>query len=163
LRPRLAWRHALGWTQWKLAQQYNTLHPGARLADTRVSDYENWPHGGHRPSPRYLARLAATYRHGCTPAPLVHAHHPAHLPPPPPARAPRPPPHPPPPPPPGPGPPPPPPPQGRQRPPPRPPKASWRRPPTRPGGPPRQRLAPSRTPWPRNCPATWNRSPDRTR
>ncbi|MGH3900340.1 MAG: hypothetical protein ACRDTA_19265 [Pseudonocardiaceae bacterium] len=71
LRPRVAWRHALGWPQWKLAQRYNTIHPGARLSDHRVSEYENWPHGGAPPSLRYLARLAAAYGHGCTPSQLV--------------------------------------------------------------------------------------------
>jgi tetratricopeptide (TPR) repeat protein len=73
LRPRVAWRHALGWPQWKLAQQYNTRHPGSRLSDNRVSDYEAWPHGGNPPSLRYLVQLAATYGHGCTPAQLVDA------------------------------------------------------------------------------------------
>lgn len=73
LRPRVAWRHALGWPQWKLAQQYNTVHPGGRLADNRVSEYEAWPHGGSPPSLRYLAQLAATFGHGCTPAQLVDA------------------------------------------------------------------------------------------
>ena len=72
-RLRLAWRLALGWPQWKLAQRYNTLHPGARLSDHRVSEYENWPHGGAPPSLRYLARLAATYGHGCTVSQLVDA------------------------------------------------------------------------------------------
>jgi hypothetical protein len=71
LRPRLAWRHALGWPQWKLVQQYNTAHPGARLSDNRVSEYESWPHGGSPPSLRYLAGLAITYGHGCTPSQLV--------------------------------------------------------------------------------------------
>jgi hypothetical protein len=79
LRPRLAWRHALGWPQWKLAQQYNTQHPGARLSDNRVSEFEAWPHGGSPPSPRYLAQLAATYGHRCTPAQLVDADDLAHL------------------------------------------------------------------------------------
>lgn len=79
LRPRLAWRYALGWPQWKLAQVYNTLHPGAKLSDNRVSEYEAWPHGGATPSPRYLARLAATYGHGCTPAHLVDADDLQHL------------------------------------------------------------------------------------
>lgn len=79
LRPRMAWRHALGWPQWKLAQQYNTVHPGASLSDHRVSDYENWPHGGAPPSLRYLARLAATYGHGCTPSQLVDANDLEHL------------------------------------------------------------------------------------
>ncbi|MGH3886620.1 MAG: hypothetical protein ACRDSZ_08620 [Pseudonocardiaceae bacterium] len=73
LRPRVAWRHALGWPQWKLAQQHNTLHPGARLSDHRVSEYEAWPHGGSPPSLRYLARLATTFGHTCTPAQLVDA------------------------------------------------------------------------------------------
>lgn len=73
MRPRVAWRHALGWAQWKLAQRYNTAHPGAKLSDGRVSEYESWPHGGSRPSLRYLARLAATFGHGCTPAQLVDA------------------------------------------------------------------------------------------
>ncbi len=73
LRPRVAWRHALGWPQWKLAQQYNILHPGARLSDNRISEFEAWPYGGSPPSPRYLAQLAATYGHGCTPAQLVDA------------------------------------------------------------------------------------------
>jgi hypothetical protein len=79
LRPRVAWRHALGWPQWKLVQQYNTLHPGARLSDNRVSEFEAWPHGGSPPNPRYLAQLAATYGHGCTPAQLVDADDLEHL------------------------------------------------------------------------------------
>jgi len=79
LRPRVAWRHALGWPQWKLAQQYNTLHPGARLSDSRVSEFEAWPQGGCPPSLRYLARLAATFGHGCTPAQLVDADDLEHL------------------------------------------------------------------------------------
>ncbi|MGH3823239.1 MAG: helix-turn-helix domain-containing protein [Pseudonocardiaceae bacterium] len=79
LRPRVAWRHALGWPQRKLAQRYNTLHPGARLSDNRVSEFEAWPHGGSPPSPRYLAQLAVTYGHGCTPAQLVDADDLEHL------------------------------------------------------------------------------------
>ncbi|MGH3864851.1 MAG: hypothetical protein ACRDQ4_01715 [Pseudonocardiaceae bacterium] len=66
LRPRVAWRHALGWPQWKLAQRYNTDHPGARLSDNRISEFEAWPHGGCLPSLRYLAQLAVTFGHGCT-------------------------------------------------------------------------------------------------
>ncbi|MGH3905081.1 MAG: hypothetical protein ACRDTE_12940 [Pseudonocardiaceae bacterium] len=73
LRPRLAWRYARGWAQWKLALEYNTAHPGARLSDRRVSDHEHWPHGGTPPSLHYLANLAATFGHGCTPAQLVDA------------------------------------------------------------------------------------------
>jgi len=63
----------VGWPQWKVAQRYNTVHPGARLSDHRVSEYEIWPHGGNPPSVRYLARLAATYGHGCTPSQVVDA------------------------------------------------------------------------------------------
>lgn len=73
LRPRLAWRYALGWAQWKLALEYNTAHPGAKLSDRRVSDHENWPHGGTPPSLHYLTDLAATFGHGCTPAQLADA------------------------------------------------------------------------------------------
>lgn|GEM_PF-2097492 len=79
LRPRVAWRHALGWPQWKLAQWYNTAHPGARLSDNRVSEFEAWPYGGCPPSPRYLVQLAATFGHGCTPAQLVDADDLEHL------------------------------------------------------------------------------------
>lgn len=79
LRPRAAWRHALGWPQWKLAQQYNTAHPGARLSDHRVSEFEAWPHGGCPPTLRYLTRLAITFGHGCTPAQLVDADDLEHL------------------------------------------------------------------------------------
>jgi hypothetical protein len=71
LRPRVAWRYALGWSQWKLAQQYNAAHPGSRLSDNRVSEFEVWPQGGCQPSVRYLAQLAATFGHGCTAAQLV--------------------------------------------------------------------------------------------
>ncbi|MGH3916246.1 MAG: hypothetical protein ACRDTC_22990 [Pseudonocardiaceae bacterium] len=73
MRPRLAWRHALGWSQWKLAQHYNRLHPEAKLSDSRVSACESWPHGGRAPSVHYLARLATTYGHGCTPGQLADA------------------------------------------------------------------------------------------
>jgi len=81
LRPRLAWRHALGWPQWKLSLEYNTAHPGSRLSEQRISDHENWPHGGSPPSLNYLANLAATFGHGCTAAQLVDADDLAELPP----------------------------------------------------------------------------------
>ncbi|MGQ0776824.1 MAG: hypothetical protein ACT4NY_20805 [Pseudonocardiales bacterium] len=73
LRPRSAWRYALGWPQWKLAQEYNTRHPGAKLSESRISEFEAWPHGGSPPTLRYLVGLAATYGHGCTAAQLVDA------------------------------------------------------------------------------------------
>ncbi|HEU0087605.1 MAG TPA: hypothetical protein VFQ77_08140 [Pseudonocardiaceae bacterium] len=40
LRPRVAWRYALGWPQWKVTQEYNTRPPGAKVADNRISEYE---------------------------------------------------------------------------------------------------------------------------
>lgn len=43
------------------------------MSDHRVSECESWPHGGSPPSLRYLARLATTYGHGCTPSQLVDA------------------------------------------------------------------------------------------
>jgi len=73
LRPRVAWRHALGWPQWKVAQRYNTFHSGTNLSDNRISEFEGWPHGGNPPNLRYLVRLAATFGHGCTPSQLVDA------------------------------------------------------------------------------------------
>jgi hypothetical protein len=79
LRPRVAWRHALGWPQWKLAQQYNTAHPGATLSDHRISEFEVWPHGGCPPTLRHLTQLAITFGHGCTPAQLVDADDLEHL------------------------------------------------------------------------------------
>ncbi|MGH3914160.1 MAG: hypothetical protein ACRDTC_12250 [Pseudonocardiaceae bacterium] len=79
LRPRTAWRCALGWSQWKLAQHYNRLHPKAKLSDSRVSACESWPHGGRAPSVHYLARLATTYGHGCTPGQLADADDLEHL------------------------------------------------------------------------------------
>lgn len=70
-RPRAAWRYALGWPQWKLMQEYNRLHGVGSVSANRVSAHETWPYGGEPPSLRYLANLAATYGHGCTPARLV--------------------------------------------------------------------------------------------
>lgn len=68
-RPRLAWRHALGWPQWKLVQEYLVANPEARLTESRVSEYESWPFGGVKPSMDYLAGLAVTFR--CRIADLV--------------------------------------------------------------------------------------------
>ncbi|WP_419707719.1 hypothetical protein [Promicromonospora sp. NFX87] len=61
-RPRLAWRHALGWAQWKLVQEYLAANPEARLTESRVSEYESWPFGGVKPPMEYLAGLAVTFR-----------------------------------------------------------------------------------------------------
>lgn len=70
-RPRAAWRYALGWPQWRLMQEYNRLHGIASVNANRVSAHETWPYGGEPPSLRYLANLAETYGHGCTPADLI--------------------------------------------------------------------------------------------
>ncbi|TQL70289.1 hypothetical protein FB381_4219 [Nocardioides albertanoniae] len=65
-RPRRAWRAALGWTQWKAVQQYRTVNPDAPIDDSRLSRWENWPHGGSRPALEDLARLARAFGNGCT-------------------------------------------------------------------------------------------------
>lgn len=70
-RPRAAWRHALGWPQWKLMQKYREQHGVRSVSTSRVSAHETWPIGGEPPSPRYLANLAATYGHGCTVVDLI--------------------------------------------------------------------------------------------
>lgn len=72
-RPRTAWRYAVGWTQWKLAQEFNRAYPGSRLTEARISEYESWPFGGVRPTMRYLARLAALLAPSCTPEQLADA------------------------------------------------------------------------------------------
>jgi len=69
-RPRRAWRHALDWTQWKLVMEYRTV-TGASLDESRLSKWESWPHGGAAPTLEDLARLAATFGHGCTVVDLV--------------------------------------------------------------------------------------------
>lgn len=63
-RPRQAWRHAYGWTQDEVAQQYNRLLDGGPdiMTAKRISDYENWPHGGVKPTLRVLSALANIYR-----------------------------------------------------------------------------------------------------
>jgi len=73
VRPRTAWRYALGWTQWKLAQEFNRANPGARLTEARISEYESWPHGGVRPTVQMLARLAALFGPSCDTHQLVDA------------------------------------------------------------------------------------------
>lgn len=68
-RPRTAWRHAWGWTQRKLAEEYNRQFPDARMSHRRVSAYERWPFGGQPPSLTYLVNLARLC--GCTPTDLI--------------------------------------------------------------------------------------------
>lgn len=71
VRPRTAWRYALGWEQWKTVQEFRTANPAARIDDSRVSKWESWPYSGTRPSLENLAGLAHTFGHGCTVADLV--------------------------------------------------------------------------------------------
>jgi len=77
LRPRAAWRHAMGWPQWKVVQEFRTANPELPISAIRVSEWEVWPHGGTRPSPEALAGLAAVYR--CAVADLVDAVDLAHM------------------------------------------------------------------------------------
>jgi tetratricopeptide (TPR) repeat protein len=73
MRPRVAWRAALGWQQWRLVMEYRAANPHDRLTESRLSNFEQWPHGGSKPSLDHLAGLALTFGHGCTPADLVDA------------------------------------------------------------------------------------------
>jgi len=70
-RPRLAWRWAMGWTQWKLAMEFRLANPGVPVSESRISEWEAWPHGGTQPSLEVLSALAATFGGGCTVAGLV--------------------------------------------------------------------------------------------
>jgi len=62
-RPRQAWRYAHRLTQGDVAARYNELanDPDAKMIDKRISDYENWPRKGSRPSPDVLDILAQVY------------------------------------------------------------------------------------------------------
>ncbi|MFF0448101.1 helix-turn-helix domain-containing protein [Streptomyces sp. NPDC004609] len=62
LRPRAAFRHALGWTQEEAAEHINKHLPDAgALWATHISRYETWPRGGRKPSRRHLRALALAY------------------------------------------------------------------------------------------------------
>jgi hypothetical protein len=69
LRPRRAYRLALGWTLKEAVEHINTHaanlgadpHGRAGLTSARLSDLETWPSGGRRPTPRMLSLLAAAY------------------------------------------------------------------------------------------------------
>lgn len=69
--PRLAFRHAHGFTQEDVANHWNKFWPSGRpLTNKQVSYWENWPApGGRPPSIEDLNRLARIYR--CSPADLV--------------------------------------------------------------------------------------------
>lgn len=73
LRPRLAWRYALNWPQWRLAQEFRVANPDLAVTESRISEWENWPYGGTKPAPEALAGLAVAFGHGCVPADLVDA------------------------------------------------------------------------------------------
>lgn len=64
-RPRRAWRHALDWTQWKLVMEFRAA-TDTTVDESRLSKWENWPHGGAQPGLEDLARLAAAFGHSCT-------------------------------------------------------------------------------------------------
>lgn len=70
-RPRLAWRHAMGWPGWKLVQEFRLANPGMSISVSRVSEWESWPLGGAKPSPPVLSALARAFGHGCAPEDLV--------------------------------------------------------------------------------------------
>ena len=61
VRPRVAWRYALGWPQWKLVQEFRLANPHLAIGENRVSEWESWPFGGTRPSLEVLAALAAAF------------------------------------------------------------------------------------------------------
>lgn len=71
VRRRTAWRYALGWPQWKVVQEFRSANPGLPIAESRVSEWEAWPHGGTRPTLEVLAALAETFGHGCSVADLI--------------------------------------------------------------------------------------------
>ena len=73
VRRRTGWRYALGWEMWKVAQEYMTANPGARVDVPRISRWESWPigKGASRPSLHDLAGLAMAFGHGCSVVDLV--------------------------------------------------------------------------------------------
>lgn len=71
VRPRVAWRYAMGWPQWKLVQEFRVANPHLAIGENRVSEWESWPFGGTRPSLEVLAALASAFGHGCVVADLL--------------------------------------------------------------------------------------------
>ncbi|WP_454855252.1 hypothetical protein [Promicromonospora soli] len=71
VRPRVAWRYAMGWPQWKLVQEFRYANPHLAVRESRVSEWESWPFGGTRPSLEVLAALASAFGHGCVVADLL--------------------------------------------------------------------------------------------
>jgi tetratricopeptide (TPR) repeat protein len=63
-RPRVAWRHAHGWTQKDVAARYNEeIHDQQQsVTANRISDYERWPRkGGRKPTVPVISVLAKVY------------------------------------------------------------------------------------------------------
>ena len=71
VRPRVAWRYAMGWPQWKLVQEFRSANPHLAIGESRVSEWESWPFGGTRPSLEVLAALASAFGQGCVVADLL--------------------------------------------------------------------------------------------
>jgi transcriptional regulator with XRE-family HTH domain/tetratricopeptide (TPR) repeat protein len=66
LRPRAAYRHALGWTQEEAAERICGELPDSEgrdqsLVSTHVSRYEAWPDGGRKPPEHHLRAMAQAY------------------------------------------------------------------------------------------------------
>jgi transcriptional regulator with XRE-family HTH domain len=78
VRPREAYRHALGWSQDEVARRFSEVVAGmeaarthfgpgvpaaaaAAISGSRIGEYERWPQGGRRPSPYVLAVLSKVY------------------------------------------------------------------------------------------------------
>jgi hypothetical protein len=74
LRPRTAWRLAMGWPQWKLVQEFRTHNPDQPVGQNRISEWESWPMGGSQPSLAALGGLALAFGPSCTVADLVDHH-----------------------------------------------------------------------------------------
>src|SRR5690606_16113065 len=66
VRPRTAWRHALGWTQETLVLRFRLVNPDIPVTVSRVSEWENWPYSSRgQLSLEILGWLALTFGNGC--------------------------------------------------------------------------------------------------
>ena len=65
LRPRQAWRQAMGLSQDDVALAFNDISgdPRSPMSGKRISDFEVWPYGGARPSAYVLVTLGRLF--GC--------------------------------------------------------------------------------------------------
>jgi transcriptional regulator with XRE-family HTH domain len=70
LRPRTAWRTALGWSLEEAAEHYNARRAAdnpklaAALTGSRLSEWERWPQSGRKPTLASLCVLAEIYKCG---------------------------------------------------------------------------------------------------